>query len=61
MLIAIAVYEIKKRCFSKREEMYLNDHEAESDVESGSEDKQIKYCNGGDTYIGLRENNNIQY
>lgn len=58
MLIAIAVFEIKKRCFSKKEEMYLNDHEGESDLESSQEDKQMKLCNGGGTYINLTDNNN---
>lgn len=56
MLIAIVSYEIYKRCFKKKKgEMYLDDHEGDTDGEvSTGEEKPID--EGGKKYIELKHN-----
>ncbi|WAR13134.1 NTCP5-like protein [Mya arenaria] len=56
MLVAIIWYEIYKRCYKKKKEVYIDDHEGESDVESGVEGEYHRHDN---CYVELKENNNL--
>ncbi|XP_045191367.2 ileal sodium/bile acid cotransporter-like [Mercenaria mercenaria] len=63
MLIAIIWYEIYKRCYKKnKDEMYLDDHEGESDAEVGKQGIEGTYHPNGDgedkKYIEMKMNNN---
>lgn len=60
MVIAIIWYEIYKRCYkNKTDEMYLDDHEGESDAEFGKEGIYHMDSNGDKKkYLELKVNNN---
>lgn len=61
MLIAIIGYEIYKRCYRKKDEAYLDDHEGESDAEVDKGVEGMYHSDGnGDKkkYLELKINNN---
>ena len=66
MLIAIISYEIYKRCYKKKkEDVYLDDHEGETDQDSsyekgaGEPDKKYIELKHNDTKDGKEVNHNV--
>lgn len=61
MVVAIISYEIYKRCYKKkRDQLYLDDHDTESDLDSGKEKLDGTYEQKGSntSYVELQKNNN---
>lgn len=68
MLIAIVSYEIYKRCFKKKnEEIYLDDHEGDTDHDSsiekgaGEPDKKYMELKYNESKDGIEVNKNIKF
>jgi len=54
MLVAIIGYEVYKRCFKKKQSVYIDDHEGESNEEGGKDKLPVQE----NRYMELKENNN---